>query len=123
MFDQDTDLFHMNQSDVIKLSELFRDKYGRELIGKRLGQFHSDFASIDGTESFAIKSVFWGKKIYMDKLTNENGLIAFHTRLKGVKNDVIGITANLLYPKLDSVEFKSNLFYPKFGIGKSSIEE
>jgi hypothetical protein len=57
MFYQDTDSQHMNQSDVMKLSELFRAKYDRELIGKRLGQFHSDFASIDGTESFAIKSV------------------------------------------------------------------
>jgi hypothetical protein len=42
MFYQDTDSCHMNQSDVIKLSELFKDKYSRELIGKRIGQFHSD---------------------------------------------------------------------------------
>jgi hypothetical protein len=113
----------MKQSDVAKLSELFRAKYGRDLIGKKLGQFHGDFESLDGMESFAVKSVFCGKKMYLDKLTNDNGLIAFHTRMKGIKNDVIGIPANKLYPKLDPVEYKNNLFYTKFGMNKSSIEQ
>jgi hypothetical protein len=84
---------------------------------------HSDFASIDGTESYVIKSVFCGKKIYMDKLTNENDLIAFHTRMKGIKNDVIGITANRLYLKLDPVLSKNNLFYPRCSIGQTSLEQ
>lgn len=59
----------------------------------------------------------------MDKLSNENELIAFHTRIKRVKNDAIGITANNLYPKLDPVQYKNNLFYPKLGIDKSSTEQ
>jgi hypothetical protein len=120
---QDTDSCHMNQKDVTKISELFKNKYERDLIGKRLGQFHSDFASIDETESFAIKSIFCGKKIYIDKLNNENELIAYHLRMKGVRNDCIGLTANLLYPKLDPVEFRNGLFFQKWNIGKSSIEE
>jgi hypothetical protein len=59
----------------------------------------------------------------MDKVSNDNCEIAFVSRLKGIKNDVIGITANKLYSKLDPVEYKNNLFYPKFGVGKSSIEQ
>jgi hypothetical protein len=101
----------MNQKDVTKISELFKNKYERDLIGKRLGQFHSDFASIDGSESFAIRSIFSGKKIYIDKLSNENELIAYHVRMKGVRNDCIGLTANLLHPGLDPVEFRNGLFY------------
>jgi hypothetical protein len=120
---QDTDSCHMNQKDVSKLSELFREKYNKDLIGKRLGMFHSDFASIDGKESFAIRSIFCGKKIYIDKLSNENELIAYHVRMKGVRNDCIGLTANLLYPTLDPVEFRNGLFFQRFGIDKSSIEQ
>jgi hypothetical protein len=87
------------------------------------GQFHRDFARIDGTESYSIKSVFCGKLISMDKLTNEHELIAFLKRMKGIKNAVIGIKANRLYPKLDPVMWKNNLFYPRLGIDQTSIAQ
>jgi hypothetical protein len=113
----------MKADDVGKLSELYKNKYRRELIGKRVGQFHSDFLSMDGTESFAVKSIFCGKKIYMDKLMNENGLLSFHTRMKGVRPDVIGITANKLYPKLNQFETRNRLYYPMWGHEKTSLEQ
>jgi hypothetical protein len=113
----------MKADDVARLSVLYKNKFGRELIGKRLGQFHSDFLSMDGTESFAVKSIFCGKKIYMDKLMNEYGLLSFHTRMKGIRPDVIGITANKLYPKLNQVEMKNNLYYPMWGHDKTSLEK
>jgi hypothetical protein len=46
MFYQDTDSCHMLFDDVSRLTELFKGKYGRELIGKNLGQFHSDCISM-----------------------------------------------------------------------------
>jgi hypothetical protein len=64
LYYQDTDSQHMRYDDVSRLSELYREKYGRELIGKGLGQFHSDFPSIDGSESFSVKSIFCGKNIH-----------------------------------------------------------
>jgi hypothetical protein len=113
----------MKSDDVVKSSELYKNKYGREFIGKRLGEFHSDFLRMDGTESFAVKSIFCCKKIYTDKLMNENGLLTFHTRMKGIRPDVIGIAANKLYPKLNQVEMKNNLYYPMWGHDKTSLEQ
>jgi hypothetical protein len=63
---------------------------------------------MDGTESFAVNSIFCGKKIYMDKLMNENGMMSFLTRMKGIRTDAIRITTNKIYPKLNQVELKNN---------------
>jgi hypothetical protein len=123
MYYQDTDSQHLKKDDIPKLSELYKNKFGRELIGKKLGQFHSDFPTMDGSESYSEKSIFCGKKIYMDKLTNQNGCSGFMARMKGITSDVIGITANKLYPDLEPVEYKNNLFYPKWGIDKASLEQ
>ena len=116
VFYQDTDSGHYLAKDIPILREIYNKKYGRELIGKALGQFHSDFAEIDkGHESKAIKSIFVGKKSYIDMLTNDLGSVAFHCRLKGIKQDVIAITANELFP--DSIpchyDEKKGLFMPE----------
>ena len=39
----DTDSMHMQYDAVERLGAAFSEKYGRELIGKKLGQFHTDF--------------------------------------------------------------------------------
>jgi hypothetical protein len=62
MLYQDTDSNHMRACEMGLLYELFKEKYGRDLVKKRLCQFRSDFLSMDGTESFAAKSVFCAKK-------------------------------------------------------------
>jgi hypothetical protein len=97
MYCQDTDSVHILHDDVPRLAQEFRVKYGRELIGKNLGQFHCDFVSLDGSESVAKRSVFCGKKIYLDELVDENEKVTYQSRMKGIKNDDIGITANQLY--------------------------
>jgi hypothetical protein len=66
-----------------------------------------------------VKGWYCGKKIYMDKVSNDQGDIAFVCRLKGIKPDVIGITANLIYTNLVPVEYKNISFYAKFGLEKS----
>ena len=102
IFYQDTDSGHFYQKDLTRLAQLYKAKYGRELIGKNLGQFHSDFAEVvKGEESKAVVSVFVGKKTYIDQLCAQRDgqtHIAFHCRMKGVKQDVIAITANEMFP-------------------------
>jgi hypothetical protein len=121
---QDTDSLRLPSNKLDLLTRLFKEKYHRELIEKRLRQYHSDYPEISkGFETYGIKGWYCGKKAYMDKVSNDNEDIAFVCRLKGIKNDVISITANKLYPKLDSVVYKNNLFYPRFMVGKTSLEQ
>ena len=115
VFYTDTDSGHYYKKDIPVIQKLYKEKYGRELIGKNLGQFHSDFAEINpGHESSAIKSIFVGKKSYIDMLSNDLGSVAFHCRLKGVIQEVIAITANEIFPDAVQVEFDEDkgLFIP-----------
>ena len=103
---QDTDSGHYNEKDISVLAELFKQKYNRELIGKNLGQFHSDFAEVSkGHESKALKSIFVGKKSYIDLLSNDVNEIGFHCRMKGVTQSVIAIKANELFPNAVQVDY------------------
>jgi len=89
---QDTDSMHINEADIDKLAEIYEEKYGRKLIGKGMGQFHSDFESdILKGDIYACESIFLGKKCYIDKLTDgetkdENGSLIYdyHIRMKGM---------------------------------------
>ncbi len=122
LFYQDTDSMHLYEDDIEKLSTLFKEKYGRDLIGKNMGQFHSDFELKDYYDEkiddfvqckniHASKSIFLGKKSYIDVLhgTDSNGNIkvGYHIRLKGIPNSTIlhkcklmGINPFELYEKL-----------------------
>lgn len=98
---QDTDSMHLKDSDIKKLSDVFRCKYGRELIGKKMGQFHSDF-ELEGCKNIVCsKSIFLGKKCYIDELQgiNKNGEkeTGYHIRMKGIPEKVIDYT----YKKLN----------------------
>ncbi len=92
MFYQDTDSIHIKDKDIKVLADKFRAMYGRELIGKNLGQFHSDF-DIDGAENvYATRSIFLGKKCYIDELVGEKDgklITDYHIRMKGIPNKVI----------------------------------
>jgi hypothetical protein len=88
----DTDSLHCNLEDVSRLEAKYKEKYNKELNGKQLEQFHTDF-DLDGatTEIYATKSIFLGKKSYLDVLEskNEKGEIikGFHIRLKGITTE------------------------------------
>lgn len=89
---QDTDSMHIEDRHIDPLSKLYEEKYGRTLIGKNMGQFHSDFSSDKIKENIiAVKSLFLGKKCYLDVLEglDENGILVqdYHMRMKGV-NDI-----------------------------------
>lgn len=90
----DTDSIHMNYNDMEKLSLEYKNKYKKELVGKYLGQFHNDF-QMDGAEDsiYAIKSLFLGKKSYIDILESKNEMgekiNGYHFRLKGITEEGI----------------------------------
>lgn len=83
------------------LGKAFKEKYGRNLIGKDMGQFHTDFdfkssfQTVDGKlvecekkangDITATRSIFLGKKSYIDLLEDDDGdSNIFHIRLKGI---------------------------------------
>jgi len=98
----DTDSIHIDSSKIDELSEEFKKKYSRELIGNQMGQFHTDF-DLKGSvgEIHAVDSIFLGKKCYVDKLQgyDKDGkeLVDYHIRMKGVPEDCIKFKANEEY--------------------------
>ena len=90
----DTDSMHMPYGDVCKLERLYEDKYKRVLNGGDMGQFHVDF-DLEGAkgEIYATKSIFLGKKCYLDRLEsvdkNGNKIHGYHVRMKGITDEGI----------------------------------
>jgi hypothetical protein len=103
---QDTDSMHLKDCDIKPLSDAFTEKYGRQLIGKNMGQFHSDFdikykengVEHECTNVMARRSIFLGKKSYIDELvgTNHKGeqVIDYHIRMKGIPNPCLKYAVN-----------------------------
>ena len=81
------------------MADAFRVKYGRELVGKQLGQFHVDFDDLakDGGEVSAKESYFLGKKTYIDELTDEKGNKGYHVRMKGIPGKCIAAKVKAEY--------------------------
>lgn len=103
---QDTDSMHLEKSKFELLKNEFYKKYGRELDGDDMGQFHSDFDEL--ADSWAYKSIFNGKKCYIDLLTNEKGEKQIHYRMKGVSLDCVEYEAK--ERKQTLYELYNNLF-------------
>ena len=94
IFYQDTDSMHLFEKDINQLEKIFNEKYNRKLIGKGMGQFHSDFdSSIIVSDIHASESIFLGKKCYIDKLEgfdkDGNKAVDYHIRMKGISNKSI----------------------------------
>jgi hypothetical protein len=88
----DTDSIHLNYEDVAPLEKKYREIYNKELNGKNLEQFHIDF-DLNGAveEIYATKSIFLGKKSYIDYLESKdekgNKINGCHYRLKGITKE------------------------------------
>lgn len=114
MYYTDTDSIHIDNSKIDYLAEEYKKINNKELIGKNMSQFHTDFDSdILKGEILAKRSIFLGKKCYIDELVgSESGdLVDYHIRLKGIPNASIldycennNITPYDLYEKLYNKE-------------------
>jgi exonuclease VII small subunit len=100
LYYQDTDSIHIKDSDISILSSIYRNKYNKDLIGKGLGQFHSDFQMNGCKDIIANNSIFLGKKCYIDRLEGINSKgekeIDYHIRMKGIPNSVVLYTSKKL---------------------------
>ena len=98
IFYQDTDSMHIFLEDLAKLEKAYKEKYGRDLKGKQLCQFHSDFPEVEGGAKgevpYSIESIFLMKKLYVDKLTDSSGKIDFMIRGKGLTQECIKSAAS-----------------------------
>ena len=109
---QDTDSIHSNYEDVDKIENGYKERYGSELVGEDLGDFHIDFSMDKAkTEIYAIESLFLGKKNYIDisEPTDKDGktINSEHVRMKGIPAPCIeyyaeqhNLTALDVYTKL-----------------------
>ena len=117
---QDTDSLHIEDKHISVLADEFKKMYGRDLIGKGMSQFHSDFELDNCKDVYAERSYFLGKKCYLDCLVGINkntGKLerGHHIRLKGIPIKSIyykcmqdGITIEYMYKRLyegEQVEF------------------
>lgn len=90
----DTDSMHLDYDKVPLLEQKFKERYGRELTGEGLGQFHIDFTMKDPVTNKKLNDVHsefficLGKKCYLDVLkgTDDKGVVHtdYHVRMKGV---------------------------------------
>ena len=89
---QDTDSMHIEDEKISMLADEFKKRYGRELIGSDIGQFHNDFDELEN--AYCVLHISAGKKIYYDLLRNDKGQTAEHLRLKGIPSETIINHAN-----------------------------
>ena len=84
-----TDSIHLNYEDVGNVEKIYKEKYGSELVGEDLGDFHIDF-SMDkaNTGIYAIDNLFLGKITYMYILESIGKdcktINSEHIRMKGI---------------------------------------
>lgn len=127
IFYQDTDSLHMKKHQIETLRDVFNAKYGRELIGKKLGQFHSDFQleyaedkMADGV--YAIETILLGKKSYIDRLIgkNKDGAVVsgIHYRMKGVPQSTVKHTANKRYAEIENEDERMLCLYRDLLVGE-----
>lgn len=86
----DTDSIHIDRASIEPLSVHYRSRFGRELIGKDLGQFHSDFPDSPSGEMYISRYFIGvGKKAYLDILVDSQGNKTYHARLKGIPEQAL----------------------------------
>jgi len=82
----DTDSQQLRAEDLPRLEAAFKEKYGRDLCGEHLGQFHTDFCSMNKRSDvkYAEESIFLMKKMYCHKLLLSDGSYDYMFRGKGL---------------------------------------
>jgi hypothetical protein len=102
----DTDSIHIDEDQIPILENEYKKRFKRELVGKNLGQFHTDFNDkfiINGNEIkmydvYSQEFIALGKKAYIDVLvgTDKTGVKYenYHIRMKGVSGKAINYYAD-----------------------------
>ena len=116
LYYQDTDSIHLNYDDVDEIVGRYNDKYGLELVGEDLGNFHVDFDLYGATsETYAVESLFLGNKTYIDILYSTDKhcktINSEHIIMKGIPTSCIqyhaeqhNIIVLYMYKKLNNNE-------------------
>ena len=122
LFYTDTDSMHI-RSDLLTLVEKhYKLKYGEDLCGKQLCQFHVDFSPVNGKETLgARKSIFLGKKMYADELINVDNEVGFHFRMKGIPNKALDWGKYEQIWQNEKVEFNLLEYGPSFFYEKGKV--
>lgn len=128
---QDTDSMHINENDLSKLEKIYEDTYNKKLVGKDLGQFHSDFDFKGCKNVYSKELIILGKKCYLDHLVGTDKITgkkkeSFHMRMKGVSSKSILYTCDdvketylkALHGKKISFDLTCNGFKPCFKANK-----
>lgn len=106
----DTDSIQLNKKDIPTIQQLYKCKYGTELIGDMPEQFHSDFKlkgsdgkPIDPENVISTRAIFLGKKCYINQLQgiDEFGVkcTGLHYRMKGISDVGLVNHCNTKYVK------------------------
>ena len=62
----------LSNNNLYKLSQAYKDKYGKELMGKQLGQFKNDLKYPNHSNIHSSKCIILGKKCYINMVTGKN---------------------------------------------------
>jgi hypothetical protein len=104
----DTDSMHIDKKDIPNIEKEYKVRYNKNLIGNMPEQFHSDFKligsdgkAIESDNVISTKSIFLGKKCYIDSLEgiDSNGKLCkgLHYRMKGISESGLVNHANKNY--------------------------
>ena len=94
IYHQATGSIHLHYDDVDNIENVYKEKYGSELVGEELGNFHIDFSmGKSNTGTYAMESLFLGKNTYIDSLepTDKDGktINSDHIIMKGIPTPCI----------------------------------
>lgn len=64
----DTDSLHISRKNLDLISETYKETFGYDLFGNELGQFNDDLEIRGCDDVYSHKSIFLGKKSYLDQL-------------------------------------------------------
>ena len=109
---QDTDSMHIDNHSIKLLEEEYHNKYGRDLIGQNLGQFHPDF-DFKTDEGFglpySVELIAVGKKTYIDKVKVGDNRFEYHIRMKAIPVRCIHDTIKRQYDN-DPIKLYEDLY-------------
>ena len=143
----DTDSIQLNKKDIPTIQQIYKCKYGKELIGNMPEQFHSDFKlngsdgkPIDPENVISTRAIFLGKKCYINQLygVDEFGVKCngLHYRMKGIsdvglvnhcntkyKGDIYKCYHNLTKDKSEEViTLNYDKYHPSFEFVKTGVQ-